>query len=546
MPAIRPTFLKPTFLSFLLSWTGLIFAGFVHGQDTPLTVVAFENRDATSVAFWYDEGGGIGLTKVETSGGTFSVDSEGAGVWNLSASEPFGVGRVSLSIDRTRIAGDLALVLVGDYTENGDFVIQLFDAAGAALAIDLFGQTGANMKAAGTDTLIIPLMRYPEATRIDLRRIEGTMAFRSFWLMPVMSELEGSAKTEAELADALGERLAPDRSAPSTALRIPSLETISEIGAAALSEAGYPRFSLPGKPTASQPRRDPIKIPVSGTAYELIQRAERVSRLSFDAVEAEFSFLSSYGVHRRLENILSADQPSRTDLFEIGFSSIPVSQNQKAIFLEKMGYPLIEFPIARSVIEVLVHEKNPLEVISYSQLLDAFGKTQNTQTWGDLGVTTAGWADVPLSVFGGAPKWGTSKVFNQLALGGEGWREGMDHSRDVVFPSGVEAAVGQNIGGIGYATQRKRVHPVKALAILATDGTGPIRPDESSIYSGRYPFQRKLYAFLTVPSIADASPEVQGLIHLLLSANGQAMVVEDNNLPLALDEILDIRSRIGL
>ncbi|MGF1530969.1 MAG: PstS family phosphate ABC transporter substrate-binding protein [Puniceicoccaceae bacterium] len=534
---------------------GVSFALQVSAKEIAFGYVGFEGSGKTQGSYWQEENGSVGLVDVKTSGGSFGLDDDGAGLWELSASEPYGVGRIQFFLDRKQVSGDLALVLEGDFATNGDFLIQLFDGVGNALAIDLFGETRKNMETVGTDTLAIPLMRYPQASRIDIRRLEGQMAFKGFWLMPILSQLDAVAETDAQLASSLGERLVAagaGRQAIESGqmLTMPSLEMINSIGAGALAQAGYPRYRPLGL-AAPKEERNHNFIPLSGTTHTLYKRAEKVSRLeigndALDSVkEIQTRHTSSNGVHYYIEVGLAGLRSGKT-LPEIGFSSIPLSQNIKALFLETLGYPLIEFPIARDCIEVLVNQENPMEEISYSQLNRVFVGTNPAYVWGELGVADDGWHSVPLEVYGGCSSWGTSRVFQRLALDGEGWRKDMDQTRDVVFSGGVEGHVGKAKGGIGYATQRKRVHPVKVLAILPTDGSPAVYPDEASIYSGRYPFQRKLYAHLTVRKLEDASPQVRELVNLILSAEGQTLVVEADNLPLGMEEIQQIRAELGL
>lgn len=134
------------------------------------------------------------------------------------------------------------------------------------------------------------------------------------------------------------------------------------------------------------------------------------------------------------------------------------------------------------------------------------------------------------------PKKAAFGMFQEIALGGGAWRPDIDSHHDVVYSGGVERTVGDRIAGIGYAVQGPRQFPVKVLALAATDGSGPTSATEEAIYSGRYPLQRKLYAVVAAPSLEKAPPAVREMVNLLLSDQGQTLMVRTRSLPLAAAE----------
>jgi phosphate transport system substrate-binding protein len=206
----------------------------------------------------------------------------------------------------------------------------------------------------------------------------------------------------------------------------------------------------------------------------------------------------------------------------------------------------MEFPIARSAIEVLVHEDNPLDTISADGLRAAFGSVGTAETWQDLGVLEGPLAAEKVRPIGGSPSWGTGRMFQEITLGGGAWRTDVDTRYDVVYSNGVEQAVSHKPGAIGYAVQGPRQFPVKVLALASTDGGGPTLATEEAIYSGRYPLQRKLYAVVAAPSLVQAPPAVREMVNLLLSDQGQTLMVRTRSLPLAAAEVVEWRKRLGL
>jgi phosphate transport system substrate-binding protein len=260
----------------------------------------------------------------------------------------------------------------------------------------------------------------------------------------------------------------------------------------------------------------------------------------------DWFFTSSNGVIWHFSDAAQNAEEERYENTAFGMTSMPMSPEAKQAYLARTGHAIIEFPIARSAIEVLVHGNNPLDSISPDELKSAFGAQGMATTWKDLGVAGGPLSDLEVKPIGGNPSWGTGRMFQEIVLGGAAWRPDVDASHDVVYAHGVEAAVSQLPGGIGYAVQGPRKHRVKVLALASSDGNGYTLATEDAIYSGRYPLQRKLYAVVAAPSLDQAPPSVREMVNLLLSDQGQTLMVRTRSLPLAAAEVVEWRKRLGL
>ena len=121
--------------------------------------------------------------------------------WQAAASLPEGRGLVWLDLDRTRMNEDLALTLLHEEEEGADLSVQLWDAEGRVVALDLFKNALALSAEARTDTFILPLRQYPTATRIVLHRMSGGLRLFGAVLTPVVtpqdSDLEIAAGNRA-------------------------------------------------------------------------------------------------------------------------------------------------------------------------------------------------------------------------------------------------------------------------------------------------------------------------------------------------------------
>ncbi len=110
----------------------------------------------------------------------------------------------------------------------------------------------------------------------------------------------------------------------------------------------------------------------------------------------------------------------------------------------------------------------------------------------------------------------------------------------------MEQEVADTAGGIGYAVQRKRGSDVRKLRLESTDGNGFVPASSGAIYSGKYPLQRKLYAYVAAPTLSEASPAVREMVNLILSDLGQTFMVRTGSLPLSVDELVATRESLGL
>ncbi len=147
------------------------------------------------------------LTKVTQSGGVFADDPA---AWNVAATAPKGNGRLEITIDRQRISADLVASILFDADNAADLAVQLFNDQGRVVVVDLFGNLVDVGKDLSTNTVVIPLRKYPTATKVVLRRIDGSVSVHGVVLYPVASEAEAVPEEMRKLAAALGDPLSPE------------------------------------------------------------------------------------------------------------------------------------------------------------------------------------------------------------------------------------------------------------------------------------------------------------------------------------------------
>jgi phosphate transport system substrate-binding protein len=505
-----------------------------------------------TVEFMFDPAASHGVKLVSNDKTQYlkSVDRTGGAVtnqwWHVTPASIFGEGNLLFHLDRSRLDGDLALVLRIDWQTDTNIAVQLLDEKGRAVALDLFGEMKHNARAVGTDTFVVPLSRYPGATTVSVRRLSGDLRVLGGGLYPVLSEVASKAENEKALAEQLGvivsphhwmfaqgntEGAAPKDSAVGEVHALLSLSKTNEVGAAALAQPGYPVY----KPLTTGALIPP-KITSSNTSEGIITNALRTIALRVGDKVPEVAYTSSAGV---ADSLLHED-------YQVGFMSIALSSAEKEEFFRSRGFSIVEIRFARDAIQTLVNAENPIRSVTVPQLDAIFGTELKAgapkliRDWNQLGSGNGS-----VKAAGGYPEYGTSRVFQQLVLKAGEFRSDLVKT-DVVYDDGVEGKVADDVNAIGFATLRVRSPKVRAIAIATNSGEAAYRPDADSIYSGKYLLQRMLYSYIAAPSLHKGGAFEQEIINLLLSDIGQTLVARAGSLPLLASEVVTERRNLGL
>ncbi len=137
---------------------------------------------------------------IEQRNGT--VNGEGA--WQSDPNVVETESSFDVLIDSENLIGDLAFTLAFSTEGESDFVIQLYDDQSKVLAVDLFGNINEGSILAGTDTYIVPVSKYPSASRITLRGVSGQLTLFGLVAFPVLGELPTDPETEVSILNVLG------------------------------------------------------------------------------------------------------------------------------------------------------------------------------------------------------------------------------------------------------------------------------------------------------------------------------------------------------
>ena len=203
-------------------------------------------------------------------------------------------------------------------------------------------------------------------------------------------------------------------------------------------------------------------------------------------------------------------------------------------FEKKYGYKPTQVRVAVDALAVFVNKDNPIACMTVEQVDGAFSKSrrsgykENVKTWGQLGLT-GDWASRPISLFGRNSASGTYGFFKEHVLKNGDYKDEVKEqpgSASVVQGVTVDRyAMGYS--GIGYATAGVRALP---LAARQGDKCHPATPEEA--YAGTYPLARFLYVYVNRAPGKPLDPLVGEFLKLVLSRDGQEVVVKDGYFPL--------------
>jgi phosphate transport system substrate-binding protein len=219
---------------------------------------------------------------------------------------------------------------------------------------------------------------------------------------------------------------------------------------------------------------------------------------------------------------------------QLGPMSRPMRGTEVDQFEKRFGYKPIAIRTAVDALAVFVNKDNPIKCLTAEQIDAIFSKSRRSgakediKTWGQLGLT-GDWANRPISLYGRNSASGTYGFFKEHML------KNGDYKDEVKEQPG-SAAVVQGItvdryaigySGIGYATAGVRAVP------LGEKADGPcVEATAENAYAGTYPLARFLYVYINKPPDKALDPLTREFMRLVMSKEGQEVVVKDGYYPI--------------
>ncbi len=202
-------------------------------------------------------------------------------------------------------------------------------------------------------------------------------------------------------------------------------------------------------------------------------------------------------------------------------------------FEEKHGYKPTAIPVAIDALAVFVHKDNPSKSLDIAQVDAIFSSTRlcggekDIKTWGDLGLTGE-WAAKPMQLFGRNSVSGTYGYFKEEGLCKGDFKANVNEQPG---SASVVQSISSTVNAIGYSGIGYRTASVKALA-LSKKGGEVFEATEENALAGKYPLARYFYVYVNKAPNKPLSPLEAEFVKLVLSKQGQEVVVKDGYIPL--------------
>ena len=228
----------------------------------------------------------------------------------------------------------------------------------------------------------------------------------------------------------------------------------------------------------------------------------------------------------------------------------PMSRKMKDVelqaFEQKYGYKPTAIPVAVDALAVFVHKDNPIKQLTMQQVDGIFSATKlcggsDISKWGDLGLTGE-WADKPIQLFGRNSVSGTYGYFKEEGLCKGDFKANVNEQPG---SASVVQSISSTINAIGYSGIGYRTASVRAVPLVNKKGEVE-EANETNALSGKYPLARFFYVYVNKAPNKPMSPLEAEFVKLVLSQQGQQVVVKDGYIPLPAKVVEKTKKELGL
>ncbi|ABC27646.1 ABC-type phosphate transport system, periplasmic component [Hahella chejuensis KCTC 2396] len=216
----------------------------------------------------------------------------------------------------------------------------------------------------------------------------------------------------------------------------------------------------------------------------------------------------------------------------------PMSRKMKdkelEAFEKKFGYKPTAIPVAIDALAVFVHKDNPIKGMTMAQIDAVFSSTRkcgyskDVTTWGDLGLTGS-MANRSVQLFGRNSVSGTYGYFKEHALCKGDFKNNVNEQPG---SASVVQGVSESVNGIGYSGIGYKTASVRLVPLAKKEGDKFVEASPATAITGEYPLSRFLYVYVNKAPNKDLDPIVGEFIKMIMSKQGQEVVVKDGYVPL--------------
>lgn len=230
----------------------------------------------------------------------------------------------------------------------------------------------------------------------------------------------------------------------------------------------------------------------------------------------------------------------------------PMSREMKSSevqsFVEKHGYPPTKIGVAIDALAVYVNKDNPVQCLSIPEVDAIFsvgrrcGYPEDITRWGQVGLDGA-WKNRDFALYSRNAVSGTYGYFKENALCGGDFKPSINEQPG---SASVVQGVSESLNGIGYSGIGYNTSGVKAVPLSDEVDGDCVEITAESAATGEYPLARLLYVYINKHPNEEVSPLVREFFRMVLSKQGQEVVVKDGYVPLPAPVAARMREQLGL
>jgi len=203
-------------------------------------------------------------------------------------------------------------------------------------------------------------------------------------------------------------------------------------------------------------------------------------------------------------------------------------------FEKRNGYKPTPVAVAIDALAVFVHKDNPIAGLTIEQTDAIFSSTrtcggaEDIANWGQLGLPGA-WATRGIQLYGRNSVSGTYGYFKEHALCKGDFKNTVNEQPG---SASVVQAVSSSLNGIGYSGIGYTTSSVRAVPLTRTAGKPFVEATSENAVNGSYPLSRFLYVYVNKIPGQELDPITAQFLDMVLSRQGQEVVVKDGYIPL--------------
>jgi len=232
----------------------------------------------------------------------------------------------------------------------------------------------------------------------------------------------------------------------------------------------------------------------------------------------------------------------------LGPMSRKMKDGELSAFEQKHGYKPTAIPVAVDALAIFVHKDNPIKGLTMQQVDAIFSSTRlcgakaDAKTWGAVGVT-GDLANKPIQLFGRNSVSGTYGYFKEVALCKGDFKANVNEQPG---SASVVSSISSSLNGIGYSGIGYKTSSVRTVPLAKEEGGEFVEDNEANALNGTYPLSRFLYVYVNKAPNKPLAPMEAEFVKLVLSRQGQEVVMKDGYIPLPSRVVTKALADLGL